>query len=381
MIKVITGFTEEVDFVEDAAAELKAQIRPEVNLQAHSLGILHCHPDFFDRGLLGEIRNAFGFPVIGAAACGVSVPGKVLSAGLSLTVLTSGEARFSAAASGEINGENLDEETAKIHASLTGGGTEKPAMFLCYTPLLMPIGAGEILESLAKYAPEIPVFGAVAVSGKPRFAGSSAIFGGEVLANNRFVLAAVFTDKPPSFHALNPRRDKVLHLREQVSMAKGRVLISIGDKTYRDYMIANKLPVTGVTPFLFFLPDGTALTRTCIQITEEGYGVFAGEIPLNAGIAVCTSLLTEGGVLESTAGFLEALGKDQAGGGLLYSCMSRLFIIGANRAGETALAQKNLEGRAFNMAYAGGEIAPLFREDGRVVNLLNNTSLIACMFT
>jgi hypothetical protein len=380
MIKIITGVTEETEFAEDAAAELKKQIRPDVNIGINSLGILHCHPDCFDGNLLREIHRAFGFPIVGGATTGVSISGSSLVSGLSLTVLTSDEARFSAAVSGELTAENGEAEIEKLYASLTEGQPEKPAMLLSYMPFFMPLGSGRILESLGKTAPNIPVFGSVAVSLKEKFAGSYAIFNGEVLSS-RIVLAAVFTDKAPAFYSVSIKRDKVLPLRAQVSAAKGQILISVGDKKYKDYMEANNLPTSGVTPFVFIRPDGTLLNRTCLQVTEEGFGFFAGEIPVNAEMSVCT-MLTADNIIETSGELLERIKNEQddMSGCLVYSCLSRLFLLGADRVKEQSLAQKFLEGKAFGFAYSGGEVCPQFIEPGRTVSLLQNTSLVVCVF-
>jgi hypothetical protein len=57
-MKIVTAFTEEADLPDEATA----QIRPNENLLSHSLGIVHCHPDFFWGDTLKEIAGAFGFP-------------------------------------------------------------------------------------------------------------------------------------------------------------------------------------------------------------------------------------------------------------------------------------------------------------------------------
>ncbi|MDR2741750.1 MAG: FIST C-terminal domain-containing protein [Treponema sp.] len=380
MIKVISGVTEEIDDVEDAAAELREQIRPEVNLRSNSLGILHCPPDFFSGEVPQRLHGAFGFPVVGCASPLGSVSGKGFHMGLSLTALTSDEAQFKTAAAGDITTENYQEAIGKLYTSLVEGRTDKPVMLFCYVPFLMTPGGGRIVEALGKAAPNIPVFGSVGISLKEKFAESYALCNDEVLSSG-VVLAAVFAEKAPAFYTTVLKRDKILHLREQVSMAKDKVLISIGGKTYRDYMIANKLPVSGIIPFVFFCPDGTVLDRTCRDVTPEGYGIFTGEIPVNAEIALCTNITGES-IIETSDELLGRIRENHGNipGCLLYSCVSRMAVLGADRIRESALVQEHLKGKAFTLAYSGGEIYPQGLEDGRFVNLLQNTAMTACVF-
>jgi hypothetical protein len=60
--------------------------------------------------------------------------------------------------------------------------------------------------------------------------------------------------------------------------------------------------------------------------------------------------------------------------------MSRLFVLGTERGKEWSAIQEGLTGKEFSCAYTGGEIFPQISEDGKITNLLQNTSLIVCVF-
>jgi hypothetical protein len=381
MIKVFTAITEEIDFPQDAAAELKEQIRPEENLLANSVGILHCHPDFFAEDMLRTLHDAFGFPILGSATAGVSGQGQGVSLGLELTVLTSDNARFSAAASGgEITGENCDEKIAELYAALTAGSTEKPVLLMPYIPYYVNVASDRILTALEKTTENIPTFGSMAVSLiNAQYEKSYALFNHEILTD-RIAMLAIFSDKKPRFYTTTVGNDKTIPLRDFVTETDGRLLISIGNKKYKDYMTENKLPLSGSVPFLFYYADGTVVSRVCIDITPEGYGIFAGEVPVNTEVALCT-LTSVDNIIKEVEEFMEGIKKKEPdmSGCLIYSCVYRMILLGVEKIKEITAIQQNLAGKPFGFAYSGGEIFPQSFEDGRTVNRVQNTSLTVCI--
>jgi hypothetical protein len=380
MMKIVTAFTEEADLADEAIAQLKAQIKPGENLLSHSLGIVHCHPDFFQGDTLKEIAGAFDFPLVGCASSGMSGTEELNGLGLSLTVLSSDEACFTAAHSGEITGENYDEEIARLYSALTGGQSEPPALILFYAPFRMDIPVERILVSLGETAKNIPVFGSVGVSAQEKLANSYPLCGGEALANG-VVLAAVYTKEKLRFYSASIKHERIMRLNDQVTAVKGKVLISIGGKIYREYMEANGIGTGVNASYYFHNPDGSELVRVCMALTPDGYGIFAGEVPENAAIAVCAGVSRED--IAETATELLSRAKGECGdisGCLIYSCMSRLMLLGVDKNTELKVVQENMENRVFNFAYSGGEVFPQTLKDGRIINQLQNNTLIVCVF-
>lgn len=383
MIKVITTFTEEADFAEDAAAEIKEQLGSA--LQANSLGILHCHADFLGGEILRALSRVLEFPIVGSASCGMSVPGSGLSSGLSLAVLTSDEAHFTAAVSGEITAQNCAAEIAKLYAALTKDGTERPVMLMPYMPLFMPVGKSQILSELNRASGNIPAFGSVGISLKDNYDESYAAGNGEVLTD-RIAAAAVFAGRAPNFYTVSLKESKLLRLRDRVTKAEGQYLISIGDQLFRDYMNSYSLPSNSLFPFKFFCSDGSILVRSLANPTAEGYGLFADDVPEGAEIAI--SVHTAADDFAETAGeLLSLIQKDHPNtpGCLIYSCMTRMFLFGKERNKEQVLLDDHLGGKAYSLAYSGGEIFPhCFTgarfDGGRFVSQLQNVSMTACVF-
>lgn len=379
-MKIVTAFTEEVDSADEAAAELIAQIKPEKNLRAHSLGIVHCHPDFFDRDVLRKIAEAFNFPLIGCASNRILGREDINGLGLSLTVLSSDEACFTTARSGKITEENCDGEMEKLYSALIQGQGEAPALLLFYAPFQMGVPLEHILVSLGKTAENIPAFGSLGLSFQDGYLSGDPLYGGEALADS-VVLAAVFTKTKPRFYSASVKPDRVIRLNDPVTAAKGKILLSIGGKTYKEYLETTGIGTGEFLPYSFFGPDGSEIIRVCLEVTPEGYGVFTGEVPANAAAAVCTVISKEdiADTAEELLSRVSREGKDMSGC-LIYSCMTRQIMFGTDKNVELRVVQKNIGDKAFNFAYCGGEVFPQTLESGRIKNQLQNNTLIVCAF-
>jgi hypothetical protein len=379
-MKVFTAFTDEADLADEAIAQLTAQIKPDENLSSCSLGIVHCHPDFFEGGTLKEIARAFNFPLVGCVSSGMSGAEELTGLGLSLTVLSSDETSFTVARSGKITGGNCDEEMAKLYSALTGGRNETPAMLLLYAPFWMEVPLERVLSSLDKTAENIPVFGSLGLSFKEGYTDSYPLYNGESLMDG-VALAAVFTKVKPRFYSASIKHEKVIRLNDPVTVVNGKVLISIGGKTFREYMETNGIGTGENLPYFFYGQDGSETLRVCTALTPEGYGVFIGEVPADAAVAVCTWISKED-VVETASELISRVNKEcgEMSGCLIYSCMGRRILLGADKNVELQAVLKGMGDRVFTFAYCGGEVFPQTLKSGRIVNQLQNDTLIVCVF-
>jgi hypothetical protein len=64
---------------------------------------------------------------------------------------------------------------------------------------------------------------------------------------------------------------------------------------------------------------------------------------------------------------------------LMYSCAGRNWCLGMNPLAEHEKVKECLGDTPYHFAYSGGEIFPSRLADGRVVNHLQNDSLIICI--
>jgi hypothetical protein len=244
----------------------------------------------------------------------------------------------------------------------------------------MDISPERILVALGKKAENISIFGTLSVSGKDRYAGSYPIYGGEPIVGG-VAMAAVFTKEKLHFYSTTVKLKRIIPLNDVVTATNGKILISIGGKTFKEYMETNGMGIGTNLPFFFYNQDGAEIVRICTAVTPEGYGVFLGDIPKHTAIAVCKWVSKED--IVKTAAELLSQASSECGdvsGYLVYSCVARRIIIGADENVELQTIEKNIGGKAFSLSYVGGEIFPQTTKDGRLVSYFQNNTLIVCVF-
>ena len=105
MIDMYVARTSEIDEIEAAIDEIKEQIDLSA-LKKNSGGIIFCHIDFVESGVVMELCNILPFDVIGMTSMvGASCDSYGLY-DLTLTILTSDEVEFKAGMSDAINKGN-----------------------------------------------------------------------------------------------------------------------------------------------------------------------------------------------------------------------------------------------------------------------------------
>ena len=65
MIKTLIAYTTEVDDEDDAVAEILEQLDMGSNLLKHAVGIMTCHLDFMEGGIVKALCKALPFEVAG----------------------------------------------------------------------------------------------------------------------------------------------------------------------------------------------------------------------------------------------------------------------------------------------------------------------------
>jgi len=63
---------------------------------------------------------------------------------------------------------------------------------------------------------------------------------------------------------------------------------------------------------------------------------------------------------------------------LCYSCMSRYLAMGANNYAEAEKVSGIAEGSSYIFACSAGEICPLPDEQGKLINIFHNYTIIFC---
>jgi hypothetical protein len=132
-------------------------------------------------------------------------------------------------------------------------------------------------------------------------------------------------------------------------------------------------------PFIVYLEDGSRLIRACVGQTGDGGLIMCGSAPVNSTFALSSMNFDD--VISSTDGKVaEALSLAAGRGLLMYSCCGRNWALGVKTMAEHEKMKDRLRDAVpYHFAYSGGEIFPERLSDGRIVNHLQNDSLIICV--
>jgi hypothetical protein len=383
MIDTLTAFTEEIDDVDAAVSEILSQLDPEHRCRANSLGIVHCFTDFVDSGVVKALSEKLPFDTLGSTTISTSSSSGTGEMGLSVTVLTSDDVRFVSGVSGPITG-SVDAPLTELYGRITAGLGEKPAMLMPFIPFLPATGGDEFIEKIDALSGGVPAFGTLAISNEPDYSRSYTFYNGEFYTAS-MALAALVGNAAPDFFSVSVDEENILKQKAVVTEVNRNILKTINNMPAIRYLesigIVKNGDVMGLQamPFVIYLEDGSILIRACIGAAEEeGALILCGAVPVNSTIALATMGFED--VINSTERkATEALKAAKGRGLLMYSCAGRNWALGMQHMAEHEKVKECLKATPYHFVYSGGEIFPSRLSDGRVVNHLQNDSLIICI--
>jgi hypothetical protein len=383
MIKTLTAFTEEIDDLERAVSELLGQLDLDHKRLTNSLGIVHCFSDFVDSGVVKALAEKLPFDTLGSTTISTSSSSGVSQMGLSVTVLTSDDVQFISGVSAPV-ADSVDAPLTGLYHRLIAGLPEKPAMLIPFIPFMPNVGGDEFIEKLDALSGGIPAFGTLAISNEPDYSRSYTFYNGEFYTAS-MALTALVGSVAPEFLSVSVNEENILKQKAVITGVKRNILETINNMPAIQYLesigIVKNGDVQGLPamPFIIYLEDGSVLIRACIGAAGEGGAlILCGAVPVNATIALATMGFED--VLSSTKSKVtEARAAAKGRGILFYSCAGRNWSLGMQPLAEHEKAKECLKDTPYHFVYSGGEIFPSRLSDGRVVNHLQNDSLIICI--
>jgi len=386
MIRTISAQTLEMDDIEVAVQEILAQLPAQDALLPNTIGILACHYEFVYAGVVEALCEALPFDVAGTITSAQSTAHSANTMLLTLMVLTSDDVFFRTALSDSL----LDAPTDAVadvyqKAAIQG---EKPALVLPFAPFLPQNSGDDYTAVLSNLSGNAPVFGTLAVDDTPTFAHCYALFNGKHYTD-RMSLLLMYGNLSPRFCVATISREKIVDRPALITKSHGHILEEVNGRPLTEYF--NSFDLMGATtsgyamssiPFLLDYGDDTPLVgRVFIQLTEDGGGVFAGQMP--AGSTMYMGVFDKDDVLLTTGKAVrEALsGTEKINGALGYSCVARFMSLDGDILSELS-SVRDLFGQEapFMMAYSGGEFCPTLVRDGNAMNRFHNDSFILCLF-
>ncbi|MCL2638705.1 MAG: FIST C-terminal domain-containing protein [Oscillospiraceae bacterium] len=392
MLKMFSAFTEEIDDVGAAVADILNQLDLDNSLMKNSIGLLHCYHEFIDSGVVKALSEKLPFEIAGITVPTVCMSGITSSMGLMLNILTGDDVNFvtSISAPLDIGGGNLMQTTEKMCSELRAkiNTGENPPMLMTFAPFLhvLKINADEYVDGISGFFPNVPIFGAFSFSEEIDFSKCYTLYNGESYELSA-VLIAITGNVAPSFLSVAIPEKNVVGELATVTKSSDNIIHEINNMSVEDYVISiglieqkGELEKLYSTPMIANLADGSTIVRVCIGGDGEGGAIMGGHVPVGAKIGFAMLKLTDIASTseEITKSALEILdGKNI----IVYSCMARLEFLGTN--------QREIEAQTicgllndldnFCLAYVGGEVFPQKLSCGRFANHLHNFSLIFCV--
>lgn len=383
MVKAFTAFTQEIDDVDIAVSEIMEQLDLS-RLEKSSVGILTCYAEFIDTGVVKALCDRLPFDVIGCTTMGNATNGNLGHLELNLMVLTGDDVEFSAAVSDALS-EEQDAPLRQMYARAAKRLDSKPVCIISFMPLLYQIG-GEVFLDILDDVSHLPVFGTLAVDHTTDYHESRTIYNGQVYAD-ALSLVVVAGNVKPKFMVTSLDEAKKLKQTAIITDSAANILKEVNGIPAVEYMRSlgltnsdGQIEGPSTIPFVVNFNDGTKpVIRAIFAQTPEGYAVCGGGMPVNSTLSIGS--IDAKDVLDTTFSMcynISVLEENHAV--LLFSCIGRNYALGINTKAELEMAEQALGSSvAYQFAYSGGEICPLYDSDGILKNRFHNDTIIACI--
>lgn len=383
MLKTLTAHTAEIDDCEAAVAEILDQLDLENNLLSHSAAILSCYSEFIDTGVVRSLCDKLPFPVIGTTTLATAVTGDLGQLLLGIMVLTSDDIFFSAALTDNLEHE-LEATVAAAYEKARRQLEGKPELILTAAPLLFHQAGDLYVEILDKVSGGVPNFGAITVDHTSDYRYASVLYNGEAYRKSLAVLL-LSGNVSPKFHLATISEKKILKQTAVITDSEGNILKEVNGLPLAAYLETLGLASDGKVskglnsiPFVLDYNDGSEpIVRAMFAITDEGYAVCGGLMPVGSTIAI--GAIDREDVLSTSIKTVNRALPEGENALLMYSCIGRNMALGIdNTAGMRSVNETVRDRIPFLLCYSGGEICPVGHRDGLSSNRFHNDTFIAC---
>ena len=394
-MKVYTAFTKEIDSPDLAIAEILEQLNLEENALKNTVGFMHLYYEFVDTGVCQAIIDALPFEVVGCVSSYTGTGEKYGDIALSVMMVTSDTDTFVTRTIEGVTSKSHDQLVDEITEICTDFcADEKPKMIMPYI-LSSPSFCGDDLVSIANSLPEtIPFFGTVAFNMENS---NHYVVGNGTVSPDLYALVAFYGNFEPKFRVASSFDfDEEFSEVAEVTDAEGSILKMINGIPAVEYlrkqgMLSSSSLGEGtgmwVVPAILTYPNGVSLVRAFLGIVKGTDYIFATG-NMEKGAKITFALLDGEKTLASAEKLFGEISKANENGIMAYSCAARSWSLGAGFFAETQKivdVSKEYE-RTHNKAldycvtYSAGEICPVKGNDGKLVNVLHNYTLISCAF-
>ncbi|MCL1875366.1 MAG: FIST C-terminal domain-containing protein [Synergistaceae bacterium] len=383
MISMYTARTSEIDEIDDAISEIKSQIDFSA-LKKNSGGIIFCHIDFIESGVVKAICEALPFNIIGMTSMvGADEHGYGLY-DLTLTVLTSDEVSFEVGMTNGINHDNYIEEIDNLYKDIRCKVNSDPAMIFTFMPYMREVAGYQVVEAMDKSCHGIPMWGSITNNIDFNYETVQTICNGKFLPTG---VAMMFLNGPvePKFIVSSIPEHNISDNRAIITKSEGAILREINGMPVLEYLaniglIITKENITTTPIMVYYEHSQKPVALGFYTLFDDGSVLTGGEMPVGASIAV-GSINAEGIFESAEDGLVRILDLKDRQATLLLPCVTRYIMLAPDQESELRLINEKLRdsGLPFMMGYSGGEICPMLGQDGKMHNRFHNYTFCACV--
>ena len=383
MITMFTARTSEIDEIDEAISDIKNQI-DFTSLKKHSGGLLFCHIDYIESGVVEALCKELPFSVIGMTSMVSADEHGYGLFDLTLTVLTSDEVSFEAGMTGSINHDNYAAEIDRLYTRLRDSVENDPAMIVTFMPYIRDVSGYQVTAAMDKSCHGIPMWGSITNNIDFNYETVQTICNGDYLSAG---VAMMFLNGPvePKFIVSSIPEQNIANNRAIITKSEGAVLREVNDLPILKYLANIGLMITKenitTTPLMVYYGDAKEpVALGFYTLFDDGSVLTGGEMPEGTSFAVGS--IDAPGIFESAeAGLKQILKHVDRQATLLLPCVTRYIMLAPDQESELRLIKEKLtgSGHPFMMGYSGGEICPVLGADGKLHNRFHNYTFCACV--
>jgi len=392
-------FTEEIDFVDDAVAELKAEFDAKVapeGLLKHTAAVIYTDSVLDIDAFLEEFRKVFSFPVLGCS--GMTMFDRshgVNRSGICILLMTADDMEFASVSTGVLTPENLAQELRSTYEKGIISLGKAPGLILLFGDTLGVCPSDDIVAEMDRITGKIALFGGCSAGALD--SDRSFVFTDQIAGSNRIAMLFLAGEglKNALFRYEMSVEDTGIFQGTVTEIVNGWRVGKVNDEVFLDRLkktgIENGDAATDYTfqyisnPFMVTRRmengDEIAMLRNLVDIDlTDGSASFAGRILKDSHIAM-GSISKERVATSSKAAFEHLLqtAKEQGltpSAFLCVSCKARYFNLSAERLEEVNAYDQVLDpDTALIGMYSQGEICPQPSSTGGFFNIAHNSTI------
>ena len=383
MVDMYTARTSEIDEIEESVNEILDQI-DLCALKKYSGGLLYCHRDFIESGVVEKLCEVLPFDVIGMTSMAGADEHGYGKYDLTLTVLTSDEVTFVGGMTDSINSDNYKTEIEQLYATLRNKSDDDPALIFTFMPHMQNVAGCEVVAAMDAACGGLPMWGSLTNSDNFNYETVQTICNGKSLATGTAMLLVCGPIEPKFFVYSIPERN-IANARVVVTKSIGTTLYEVNDQPIMEYLTKIGLMITKenitTSPVMVYYDNAEKpVALGFYTMFEDGSVLTGGEMP--EGVSISVGSIDSQGIFETAeAGLSDILACKDRKVTLLLPCITRYIMLSPDQDAELQLINDKLiaDGKPFAMGYSGGEVCPILGSDGKLCNQFHNYTFCACV--